>query len=84
MFHLNNLEKKYPIEATTPTTAIITNGVIYQPMANKIPMPIICIIYPFLIVHLSTCRIDGLTPSNTTQELRYTLLLFHNHLGLDN
>ena len=54
MFHLNNLEKKYPIDAKTPTTTIITNGAIYQPIANKTPVRTISIIYPFLIVHLST------------------------------
>ena len=70
MFHLNILDIKYPIEATIPTTTIITNGAIYQPTANKIPVKIISIIYPFLIVHISTLRIGGLIPSNTTLEPR--------------
>ena len=83
MFHLNNLEKKYPIDAKIPTTTIITNGAIYQPTVNKMPVKTISIIYPSLIVHLSTLHIGGLTPSSTTPELGYTLPLFHNHLGLD-
>ena len=67
-----------------PTTAIITNGAIYQPTASKIPIPIISIIYPFLIVHLSTYRIGGLPPSNTIPGLGYTLPLSLNRLGLYN
>ena len=70
MFHLNNLEKKYPIEAKIPTAIIITNGAIYHPTQSKIPTQIHSIIYPFLVVHLSTCRIGGQAPSNTTLEPR--------------